>query len=473
MNGIDQAHDLSSVFQQQQKAFYLCRYPEYQLRKAKIKRLLFTIIKHEEALVEAISKDFGYRSPNETWLSEIFQITSTIKYVLRHLRQWMKKHKRHTDIIFQPAKNYVYYQPAGVVGIIVPWNYPALLSLSPLAYALAAGNRVCIKMSEYTPYTNEVIKHICHHCFNDDEVAVITGGNKVAASFSQLPFDHLLFTGSTAVGKKVMQAAAKNLTPVTLELGGKSPLVIDGTFSLQKAARMICFAKGLNAGQTCIAPDYVFIPENKLDVFIKHMKKQFNVVYPCFSTNEDYSSIINEAHFQRLQNYLREACAVNTQIVTLAVQQTRRASDLRKLPITLLINPSKNLPVMQEEIFGPLLPVITYKTLDEVVSLINQQAKPLACYLFSYDSVYQEYITKHVSCGGMCINDLLSHIAQHDLPFGGVGSSGMGRYHGIEGFQTFSNAKAVCQRGKLNLSSLLYPPYGQQFKWFKSWFRNG
>ncbi|WP_440683835.1 coniferyl aldehyde dehydrogenase [Cysteiniphilum halobium] len=469
MENIDKKH-LLKLFLLQQKAFSLDQYPEYLLRKDKLKRLYLILLKYENALIEAVNDDFGHRSANETWLSEIFQVTHTIKYVLKHLRSWMAKEKRHTSVIFKPAKNYVYYQPLGVVGIMVPWNYPILLSLSPLIYALAAGNRVCIKLSEYTPKTNRVIMEICKRVFNIDEVVVVTGGVEVAQSFSELPFDHLFFTGSTTIGRKVMQAAAKNLTPVTLELGGKSPLIINQDFPLKKAAKMITFAKGLNAGQTCIAPDYVFVHAQKVDTFIAEMKIAFKEMYPQYMHNDDYSSIINDEQYKRLQGYVEEAKKQGFKIIALDESKVINQHS-RKIPISLILNPKRDLQVMQDEIFGPLLPVLSYQSMEEVVSYINQNPRPLAAYLLSYDRVEQEYIHKNVISGGMCVNDVLNHVAQHDLPFGGVGHSGMGRYHGFEGFKTFSNAKSVCQRGRLNSALWLYPPYGQRFSWFCKFFK--
>ncbi|GGF86775.1 MULTISPECIES: coniferyl aldehyde dehydrogenase [Cysteiniphilum] len=469
MDNIDKTYLLKLV-SLQKKAFSLDQYPDYALRKDKLKRLYSVLLKHEQALIDAVSDDFGHRSANETWLSEIFQVTSTIKYALKSLRSWMAKEKRHTSIIFKPAKNYVYYQPVGVVGIMVPWNYPILLSLSPLIYALAAGNRVCIKLSEHTPKTNRVMMEICKRAFNIDEVAVVTGDATVAQSFSELPFDHLFFTGSTAIGRKVMQAATKNLTPVTLELGGKSPLIISQNFPLKKAAKMITFAKGLNAGQTCIAPDYIFVHAQKLEAFVTEMEVAFKEMYPQYMTNDDYSSVMNEAQFNRLQGYIDEAKDQGVKVVVL--DELKATNDhSRKMPISLLLNPKSDLQVMQDEVFGPLLPVLSYQSIEEVISYINQKPRPLAAYLLSYDRTEQEYINRNIISGGMCINDVLNHIAQHDLPFGGVGNSGMGRYHGFEGFKTFSNAKAICQRGRFNSALWLYPPYGQRFSWFRKFLK--
>ncbi|WP_440617118.1 coniferyl aldehyde dehydrogenase [Cysteiniphilum sp. 6C5] len=469
MDNIDKKQ-LLQLFSLQKKSFSLDQYPDYALRKDKIKRLYSVLLKYEKALIDAVSDDFGHRSANETWLSEIFQVTSTIKYVLKSLRSWMTKEKRHTSMIFKPAKNYVYYQPVGVVGIMVPWNYPILLSLSPLIYALAAGNRVCIKLSEHTPKTNRVMMDICKRTFNIDEVAIVTGGVEVAQSFSELPFDHLFFTGSTTIGKKIMQAAAKNLTPVTLELGGKSPLIISQNFPLKKAATMITFAKGLNAGQTCIAPDYVFVHAQKVEAFVAEMSEAFKEMYPQYMRNDDYSSVINEVQFNRLQEYIEEAKGRGVKVIALDECEAKNDHN-RKIPITLLLNPKHDLQVMQNEIFGPLLPVLSYQSIEEVISYINQKPQPLAAYILSYDRTEQEYINRNIISGGMCINDVLNHIAQHDLPFGGVGNSGMGRYHGFEGFKTFSNAKSICQRGRLNSALWLYPPYGQRFSWFRKFFK--
>ncbi|WP_119343021.1 coniferyl aldehyde dehydrogenase [Facilibium subflavum] len=462
-------NELYKTFERQKNAFSSMPYPSYKKRIQDLKRLRELVLQYQGALAKAVSEDFGGRCVEETLLSEIFQVIQTIDYVCKHLRGWMKKQKRHTSILFQPAKSFVYYQPLGVVGIISPWNYPVLLTLSPLVYALASGNNVCLKISEYTPKTFQVIKEICKRCFEVSQVAVFIGDTLFSKAFCEVNFDHLLFTGSTQTGKKVYQAASQNLTPVTLELGGKSPLIIDRDYPVKKAAKTICFSKGMNAGQTCIAPDYVLVPEDKLDELISALQAGFNKMYPDYLNNPQYTSILQVSHFQRLNDQLSQAKTSGCKVIPLAKIE-KQTDGNKKMPLTLVINPDISLDVMQGEIFGPILPILTYHEYHDALSTINKNTNPLALYLLSHNKATQAFFLENTQSGGVCINDAIVHIAQHALPFGGVGDSGMGRYHAKEGFITFSNIKSIFQRKKWNPAALLYPPYGKLFKGFKRLF---
>ena len=456
---------LINCFTQQQQAFAKKNNKPYGIRKAQLQALRKVIVERQSSLMQAVSEDFGFRSAQETWLSEIFQLLSTIDYVLKHLKKWMSKEKRHTHMIFKPAKNFVYYQPLGVIGIVVPWNYPILLALSPLIYAIAAGNHCFIKMSELTPKLTLALQVLLHEVFDQKEVAICNGNAQFAQNFCALPFDHLFFTGSSHIAKKAMKEAANHLTPITLELGGKSPVIIDKGYPLKKAVKAICFAKCLNAGQTCIAPDYMFLHQEQLEAFIELMKQCFSKMYPQFKHNQQYTHLIHQQHAKQLNSLIEELANEKTKVIYLA--NFEGIEKTQKMPLILAINPKDSSTLMQTEIFGPILPIKTYQDISEVHHFITKKEKPLAAYLFSHNKLIQQQMIAHLSCGGLCINDILSHIAQHDLPFGGVGASGMGRYHAKEGFVTFSNTLSVHQRGKLNQNHLLYPPYGRLFARFK------
>ncbi len=379
-----------------------------------------------------------------------------IDYASKRLKRWMKPSRRSVNLVFQPARSKVVYQPLGVVGIIVPWNYPLFLAISPLTGALAAGNRVMIKMSEATPRTSQLLKDLIARVFPEDLVTVVLGEAEVGAAFSRLPFDHLLFTGATSIGRHVMRAAADNLTPVTLELGGKSPAIVSRDVPLKDAAQRIAFGKSLNAGQTCIAPDYVLVPRERVDDFVKAFREAMLSFYPTLEDNPDYTAIINERHFERLQGYLEDAVSKGAREVRLY-----EAGQGRRMPLAILLDVSDEMTVMQEEIFGPLVPVVPYERLEEAFDYVNDRPRPLALYYFGYDRHEQERVLHETHAGGVCINDTLLHAAQEDLPFGGVGPSGMGRYHGQEGFLTFSNAKGVFVKQRFNAAAMIYPPYGK------------
>jgi len=460
---------IDKVLIQQKEAFSMKPYPEYATRVDDLKRLKQAIIKHKEALVTALMADFGCRAEGDSKIGDIMPTLGAIDYTIKHLKSWLKPSRRHVSAMFKPGKAFVMYQPLGVIGIITPWNYPVFLSMSPLVTAIAAGNRAMIKMSEFTPHTNDVIEHIISECFSVEQVVIIKGGPSVASHFSSQAFDHLLFTGSTKVGQLVMASAAKNLTPVTLELGGKSPTIIDDTLTARDAVSRFILGKAFNAGQTCVATDYILCPEDKVAELIKETLHWFNKMYPDVANNNDYTSIINDAQFQRLNAWLDDAKSKGATITPMlkgkSINDTQQALEecakQRKMPLTLVTGVSDDMTLMNEEIFGPILPIVTYQTTNEAIDYVKARPRPLALYLISHDESLQQRLLRDTHAGGVCLNDTTLHVAQDDLPFGGIGPSGMGHYHGKEGFLTFTKAKGVYQKGKLNMATYAFPPYGK------------
>lgn len=449
--------NLQRVLEAQRSAFSRNPAPGIDERRQRIASLKKVLIKNRQALLDALNNDFGGRAQNESLLAEFTPILGNISYTLKHLKQWMKPSRRHVSYQLKPSSAKVVYQPLGVVGIVVPFNYPLMLAVSPLIYALAAGNHCMIKMSEFTPQTSELFAQLIAEAFPQEIVTVINGEADVAASFTSLPFDHLLFTGSTPVGRHVMKAAAENLTPVTLELGGKSPVIVDDDFPLEEAAKRICYGKSLNAGQTCIAPDYILIKNSQKEAFITAYQKAFQAMYPSINNNRDYTAVINQRHYQRLNSLMEDARDKGAHIIPCHNNEVSDGS--RRMPTSLITNTTDDMTVCQQEIFGPLLPVIGVDSLNEAIRYINQRPRPLALYYFGSDETIQNQVVSQTHSGGVCINECLLHVAVDDLPFGGVGPSGMGQYHGHEGFLTFSNAKAVLTKGRTNSTQLMYPPY--------------
>lgn len=429
--------------------------PSYHERRAALKKLDQALKRQHKRFIDAVSADFGHRPAQETLLGDLFIVHEEIKHILRHLRVWMRPRPAHTDWKFLPARSWVQHQPVGVVGIISPWNYPINLALAPLAAALAAGNRVMIKPSEMTPRTSEVLQQFLAELFPTNQVAVITGNADVASRFSALPFDHLMFTGSTNVGRKVMEAAARNLTPVTLELGGKSPAIVDSDYPLAVAAERLITGKLLNAGQTCIAPDYILLAGVESKAFVNAVQQAFTRAYPDFANNQDYTSLNNDRHYQRMVKMLDDARQGGAEVIPLADASNDPAK--RRFTPALVLNPAPDSLVMREEIFGPILPIMAVKDVNTAVHYINRHARPLSLYYFGHRQT--DYVLKHTISGGVCLNDTLLHMAQNDLPFGGVGESGMGQYHGYDGFLTFSKKKPVMRQSRFNTSGLLRPPY--------------
>lgn len=455
---IDPSLRIQTLLMTQQKAFSQAPMPSAKIRLDQLKSLKRALIAFKEPIIDAINQDFSCRSRDETLLAEFMPTIESINYAIKHTKQWMKSRRRKVGLLFMPAKNRIHYQPLGVVGIIVPWNYPVFLSLGPLVGALSAGNRAMIKMSEFTPHLNSVLTQLLASIFEEDSVTVIEGDADTAIAFTQQAFDHLLFTGSTSVGRHVMAAAAKNLTPVTLELGGKSPAIISQDTPMQEACERLCFGKSLNSGQTCVAPDYILIPKNREQDFIDTYTKVFAKMYPSIKNNDDYSAIINEAQHQRLTTWLQDAKDKGA----ICHDINPRNEDLssgRKMAPVLVQNISDDMTIIQDEIFGPILPIIHYESLSEAFEYIRKRPRPLALYYFGHKKSEQTQVLEQSHAGGVCINDTLVHLAQEDMPFGGVGDSGMGQYHGHEGFLTFSKAKAVHIKGHFNSAKFAYAPY--------------
>lgn len=452
------ASPLTQLLQRQRSSYLAAPNPNYATRVEQLTRLKAAILQFKTPLVEALSQDYGHRSIDDSLISDIMPVINNINYSLKNLKKWLKPSARHAGLLLAPAKVTVHYQPLGVIGIIVPWNFPVMLSIGPLVTAIAAGNHAMLKLSEFTPATNQVIKQLLAQVFDESHVAVVEGEADVAAAFSALPFDHLLFTGSTTVGRHVMRAAANNLTPVTLELGGKSPVIIAPDMPLEIAVERMIYGKCLNAGQICVAPDYVLCPKSKVDEFIAAYRTKFNAMYGAINHNKDYGSIINTRQFDRLMTVLEDAKAKGAQVISATDEAID--SQHRKLATQLITNTSEDMLLMQEEIFGPLLPIIGYDSLDEAIQYINQRARPLALYVMSFDDKSQQKILQQTHSGGVCINETVFHVAADDAPFGGIGPSGMGHYHGKEGFLTFSHAKTVLSRGRFNTGKFVHPPYG-------------
>jgi coniferyl-aldehyde dehydrogenase len=431
-------------------------------RQARLDALFELVHDNGDRFVEAISADFGHRSAHETRLLELFPSLEAVRHTRSHFAGWMKPQAKSPSIWFRPGRARILMQPLGVVGIIVPWNYPLFLAISPMAAALAAGNRVMVKMSEFTPRTGELLASLVTRYFAPEDVSVVLGDASVGADFARLPFDHLLFTGSTKVGHDIMRMAADNLTPVTLELGGKSPAILGPDYPLEKAAERIMVGKLLNAGQTCIAPDYVLVPAGREQAFVDAARAVVAKCWPDPAGSPDYTAIVNDRHFQRLQGYVDDARTRGAKIEPLSAAQANAGS--RKLPPLALLGVSEDMRVMQDEIFGPLLPVLPYADLDAAIAYVNSHPRPLALYHFENDGARRDRVLEETVAGGVTVNDTILHIAQENLPFGGVGPSGMGHYHGIEGFKTFTKQKAVFYQSRLNGMSLFNPPYGALFE---------
>ncbi|HEX8222970.1 MAG TPA: coniferyl aldehyde dehydrogenase [Allosphingosinicella sp.] len=446
------------IFDAQHKASRQEPPADARLRRDRLERLRAVVAGNEAAFARAISDDFGVRSRTETELLEIVPTMSAIRHARRNVARWMRPERRRVDPLFQPASAHVRFEPLGVIGIISPWNYPLQLAFSPLVDALAAGNRAMLKPSELTPAFSELLRSAVADRFDEAEVAVVTGGVEVGQAFASLPFDHLLFTGSTAVGRSVYQAAAANLVPVTLELGGKSPVVVCPDYDLAKAARSVAFGKFVNAGQTCIAPDYVLVPEGKERDFAEAVMAQVRRSYPTIAGNDDYSGLISERHRRRLADAIEAARAAGA---ILLVHEDEGARDEGKIGPTLVLGASADSLFLSEEIFGPVLPILPYRDLDEAVAFIAARDRPLALYCFSNRGRDRERVLGGAISGGVTLNGTLLHVAQEHLPFGGVGPSGIGAYHGQEGFRRFSHARAVHKVGFVNVFERLGPPWGK------------
>lgn len=455
------ADPLRNTLEGMRSAFMQDGPPSYQQRRKHLDKLLAMVLTHQDKISAAICEDFGNRSPEESRRLEILPTVLGIRHTRRQLRRWMRPERRWTHWATWPSSGRVESVPLGVVGVISPWNYPLYLALGPLTAALAAGNRVMLKPSELTPQTSKVLAELIAETFAADHVTVINGGVEVAQAFSSLPFDHLMFTGSTGVGRMVMRAASEHLVPVTLELGGKSPALIDPEFGLEQAIASLMTGKLHNAGQTCVAPDYLFVHESQQDQLIDLIRTQVARMYPRLADNADYTAVVNERHCQRLRGYLDDAREKGATLLELnpGDEPVERFLESHKLAPTLLLDVDDSMAVMQDEIFGPILPIKTYTRIDEAIAYINSRPRPLAAYIYSANRKTIDHFGERVVSGGLAINNTVVHVAQDELPFGGVGESGMGRYHAREGFQTFSHQKAVYRQFSPNLMHLVAPPY--------------
>jgi coniferyl-aldehyde dehydrogenase len=437
-----------------QRAAYAAQpYPSLDQRRDALRRLRRALRQHAPAIAQAVARDFSARANAETVTVDILPSVLHINHVLARLKRWMKPSRRHTERVFFGNRAYVMYQPKGVVGIVVPWNFPVYLALGPLATALAAGNRCLIKTSEYAPHTSHALRAMLAECFSEDEVAIVEGDAEVSQAFTALPFDHLVFTGSPEVGRHVMRAAAANLTPVTLELGGKSPAVVARSAELEAAATRIAHGKTVNAGQICVAPDYALVPEEHADAFAQRVAAACERFFPAGS--EDYTAVINERAWQRLNALLDDARALGARVIV-----CKMPSGGRRLPLHIVLGMTPQMRLAQEEIFGPILPVWTYRDFNEVFGHINAGTRPLALYYFGHDKAEADSLLHRTHAGGVTLNDWGWHVVNHELPFGGVGTSGMGNYHGEEGFRELSHGKAVFEERSWFPVGLLHPPYG-------------
>ncbi|HZI83135.1 MAG TPA: aldehyde dehydrogenase family protein [Casimicrobiaceae bacterium] len=455
--------DPSALFAAQRAAFQAAPDPPLRVRRNRLDRLGAMIDESEDEIISAIAADFGVRSAQETRLAELFMIHVGIRHARRHLAVWMHPRRVATPLYLWPGRSRIVRQPVGVVGVISPWNYPVQLALLPAIAALAAGNRVLLKPSELTPQTSAALARLVGRRFAADEFAVVTGGPDVGEAFSRLPFDHLFFTGSTAVGRRIALAAAANLTPVTLELGGKSPAIIHPDADIGALAPRLATGKLLNAGQTCIAPDYVLAPEERIDALIDALRSSVAALYPRLGANPDYTSIVSDRHYARIAALIADAEDKGARAVRLNPGNELLPERARKLAPTLLVGARDDMAAMREEIFGPVLPIESYRSLDEAIAKVNSRPRPLALYAFGGGVAMRERVLRETFAGGVTFDDTLWHFSNEELPFGGIGASGIGAYHGERGFRTFSHEKAVFTQPRLALAWLLRPPYGARF----------
>jgi coniferyl-aldehyde dehydrogenase len=431
---------LKDSFDQLKKSYQSHRYLSAEERLSLLRKLKTQMEAHEKNIYKALSDDYGYRSEFDSMVTEFLPTINSIKFISGKLKKWMRPSKRHAGLLLAPSKVEVQYQPLGVVGIIVPWNFPINLSLVPLITALAAGNRVMMKMSEFTPKTNQALREMLKPL--EDHVVLVEGEADIAAEFTKLPFNHILFTGSTAVGKHVARAAAENLTPITLELGGKSPTIITKNANLDAGVDAVITGKALNSGQICVAPDYIFIHESLKDQFIKLFQEKFIAYYKNENANFRYTCIINSNHYKRINDLCQDAISKGAQAHS-TIENNEPTNREHRLYPTLLTDVNDEMEVMKHEIFGSLLPIMTYKDIQSPIDYINKNPRPLALYIMSDNNAEIERVLKHTHSGGVSVNDTIFHVGAEDAPFGGIGDSGMGHYHGIEGFKTFSHAKTV------------------------------
>lgn len=442
--------------------------PSAEKRVEWLDKAIDLLVTHGDALNDAMCADFGHRSKDQSNLTDIAGSIGALKFAKANLAKWMKPEKRKVEfpLGLMGSKAEIQYQPKGVIGVISPWNFPVNLTFTPLAGVFAAGNRCMIKPSEFTEATSELMKKLIAEYYSDEVCAVVTGGPDVGAEFTKLPFDHILFTGATSIAHHVMRAAADNLVPLTLELGGKSPVILGRSADLQKAANRIMAGKTLNAGQICLAPDYAFVPKEKTGDFVAAATRAVETMYASgLKDNDDYTSVINQRHYDRIRGYVEDARAKGAEVIEINPKgENFDQQPHHKIPPTIIVDPGDDLKVMQDEIFGPILPVKSYGDTKDAVAYINAHPRPLGLYYFGDDDAEKSFVLNNTTSGGVTVNDVIFHVAQEDLPFGGVGPSGMGAYHGREGFYEFSHKKAVYTQTKNEILAMMRPPYGDKFR---------
>ena len=460
--------EMQAILERQRAAYLAEGVVSSQTRIDRLERAVQVVKKHQKTFVKAMNEDFGHRSEHQSLFTDIASSIGPLRHAQQNLKRWQKKDKRKVTpgvLALLGARAWIEYQPLGVVGVISPWNFPVNLTFTPLAGVLSAGNRCMIKPSEYTPATSAAMAVGFAEEFDEEEIAVITGGPQTGADFSGLAFDHLLFTGATSVAKHVMRAASEHLVPVTLELGGTSPVIISPKADMAPTTDALMAGKMLNAGQICLAPDYVFVPRNRMSEFVESSKRSVAKMYPTLLDNPDYTSVVNERHFQRINGYVDEARERGVEVVEInPANENFGQQSAHKIAPTFLIDPPEDSAVMQEEIFGPVMPIKSYDSLDETMDYVNSHERPLGLYYFGTDQQETDQVLGNTTSGGVTLNDVVMHVAQEDLPFGGVGPSGMGSYHGEDGFRTFSHAKAVFKQATFNPAEKLglRPPSGEK-----------
>ncbi len=448
-----------------QRSAFMAELPvSLDVRRDRLERAIAMVSENAARLCDALSEDFGHRSRDQSMITDIAASVSPLRHALKHVRGWMKPERKPTlfPLGLLGGRAWIEYHPKGVVGIIAPWNFPVQLVMSPLAGVLAAGNRAMVKTSEFTPAVAALFEELACRYFEPEELVFVSGGADVGHAFASLPFDHLLFTGATGIGRHILHAAADNLTPVTLELGGKSPVIVGRPADIARATERVAMGKMLNAGQICLAPDYMLVPEEKEAEIVAGLRDAAARMYPAPLTNPDYTAIINDRHYRRLTEWIDDARAKGAEVI--AVEGAGEPSNARKLPLHIVRNPTDDMLVMQEEIFGPVLPVRSYAQIDDAIAQVNRRDRPLALYYFGNDAAERRHVLDRTISGGVTLNDVIFHISQEDLPFGGIGPSGMGAYHGEAGFRTFSHARSVYSQTRIDVAGLagLKPPYGKK-----------
>ncbi|MEG9861045.1 MAG: coniferyl aldehyde dehydrogenase [Parvularculales bacterium] len=457
---------MQNILERQKQAHREAGPPSVEKRIEWIDRAIALLVDNQSEIAEAISSDFGHRSSEMSLLTDVMGSVGPLKHAKENIHRWVKPEKRKPQfpLNLMGAKARVEYQPLGCIGVISPWNFPVNLTFAPLAGIFAAGNRCMIKPSEYTPASSELMRRMFSEAYDETEVTVITGGPETGEAFSRLPFDHLLFTGATSVARHVMRAASENLVPVTLELGGKSPVIISDSADMEDAAARVMNGKTMNAGQICLAPDYVFVPKGEGDNFVREATRSVESMFPTLKDNPDYTSVINQRHYDRLRGYLEDADSKGAKLVEInPAKEDFSQQATHKIPPTIVLNPTDDMKVMQDEIFGPVLPVKEYQSVDEAIDYVNDHDRPLGLYYFGRNETEERKLLDRTTSGGVTLNDVIMHVSMEDLPFGGVGPSGMGSYHGVDGFHTFSHAKAVYVQSKFKMVAEMFrPPYGEK-----------